>query len=72
MLMKLERGPPSGVYAASMLPPGLADPESSRKRPLDWVQLSTYVPPQERIHSPMGIVSPDSEGAWEITTVRAP
>ena len=66
MLTKLERGPLSGVHAASILPPGPADTESSRKRPLDSVQLSTYVPPQERIHSPIGIVSPDSEGAQEI------
>ena len=66
MLTKLERGPLSGVTAALMLPLRPMDIESSRKRPPDRVLLSTYVPPQERIHPPMGMVALDSKGAWEI------
>ena len=35
----------------------------SRKRLPDQVLLSTYVPPQERVHPPTGMVAPDPKGA---------
>ena len=57
---------PSGVAAAPILPPRPADTESSKKRLPNRVLLSTYVPPQERIHPPMGMVAPELEGAQEI------
>ena len=57
---------PSRVAAAPMFLPRPADTESSRKRPPDRVLLSTYVPPQERIHPPTGMVALDPEGAREI------
>ena len=63
---EIGEGAPSGVAATLVLPPRPADTESSRKRPPNRVLLSRYVPLQERIHPPMGMVAPDSEGAWEI------
>ena len=63
---------PLGVAAASMLLPRPTDTESRRKRPPDRVLLSTYVPPQERIHPLMGMVAPDPEGAQEIIHLWSP
>ena len=63
---EIAKGAPSGVDATPVLHPRLADTESSRKKPPDRVLLSTYVPPQEKIHPPTGMVAPDSEGAREI------
>ena len=57
---------PSGVAAAPILPPRSTDTEFSRKRSPDLVLLSTYVPPQERIHPPTGTVALDLQGAREI------
>ena len=64
--MSTKLGEPLGVTVAPMLPPKPVDTESSRKRPPDWVLLSTYVPPQERIHPQTSMVAPDSKGAQEI------
>ena len=47
---EIGEGSPLGVVAALLLPPRLADTISSRRRPLDQVLLSTYVPSYERIH----------------------
>ena len=55
--------PPLGVAVVLMLPPRLADTEPSKKRLHEQVLLSTYVPPQERVHPPTGMVAPDPEGA---------
>ena len=55
-----------GVAVAPMLQIRPEDTEPSRKRLPDMVLLSTYVPPHERIHPPMGMVAPDLEGAREI------
>ena len=57
---------PLGVAAAPILPPRPADTEPDRKRMPDWVLLSTYVPPQERIHPPISMVAPDPKGARKI------
>ena len=57
---------PSGVAAASILPPKCSDIVFSRRMPPDQVLLSTYVPPHERIHSPTSMVTPNLEGALEI------
>ena len=59
-------GAPSRVVVDPILPPKHANTESSKKRLLNQVLLSTYVPPQERIHPPAGMVAPDLEGAREI------
>ena len=50
---------PSGVVVPSMLPLRSADIEPCRKRLLDRLLLSTYVPLQKRIHPPIGMVAPD-------------
>ena len=55
-----------GVAAAPMLPPRPVDIEPRRKRLLDRVLLSTYVPSQERIHPSTGMVALDLEGAREV------
>ena len=55
---------PLGVAATSMLPPRPADTDPNRKSLLYRVLLSKYVPPQERIHPPTGMVAPNPEGAW--------
>ena len=57
---------PLGVVVAPMLQPRLADIKPNGKRLPNRVLLSTYVPPQERIHSPTGMVTLDPEGALEI------
>ena len=59
-------GATSRLAPAPILPPKPADTKSSRKRLPDQVLLSTYVPPQERIHPPTGMVAPNLEGAREI------
>ena len=51
---------------ALILPPRPTDTKSSRKRPFEQVMLSTYFPPHERIHPPMGMVALNLEGAQEI------
>ena len=56
---------PLGVAAAPILLPKPTDTNSSRKRSPDQVLLSTYVPPQERIHPPAGMVTLDLEGVQE-------
>ena len=63
---------PSGVPTALMLPPRLVDTEPIRKRLLDRLLLSMYVPPQERIYPPTGMVAPDPEGALEIIHLLSP
>ena len=60
---EIGEGSPSGVAAA---PPRPVDSVPSRRRLPDQVLLSTYVPPHERIHPPVGMVAPDLEGAREI------
>ena len=57
---------PSRVDAAPMLLPRPVDTELNRNRLPDRLLLSTYVPLQERIHPPMGMVALDPEGALEI------
>ena len=66
MLTNLEDEALSRVAAALMISPMVADTEPSRKRLPDRVLLSTYVPPQERIHPPTSIITPDPESAREI------
>ena len=56
---KIGEGALSGVAAASMLQPRPVDTGSGRKRPLDRVLLSTYVPSQERIHPSTSMAAPD-------------
>ena len=56
----------SGVVSAPILPPRPVDTESSRKRLLDQVLLSTYILPQERIHPLASMVAPALKGAREI------
>ena len=63
---EIGEGALSGVVVALILPPRPVDTESSRKRLLDQVLLSTYVPPHERIHPPASMVAPDLKGAREI------
>ena len=69
---EIGEGSPSGVAAAPLPPPKLADTVSSRRRPPNQVLLSTYVPPYERIHPPAGMVAPDLEGAQEIIHCWSP
>ena len=57
---------PLEVAAAPILPPSHTDTEPSRKMLPDQVLLSTYVPLQERIHHPTGMVALDPEGALKI------
>ena len=57
MLTKLGRAPPK-VVAAPLPPPKPADTVPSKRRPLDQVLLSTYVPSYERSHPPTGMVAP--------------
>ena len=63
---------PLGVATTSMLHLRPADTEPSRKRLPEWVLLSTYVPPHERIHPPTGMVALDLEGAMEIIHCWSP
>ena len=56
----------SRVAVAMMLSPRPADIEPRRKKLIDRVLFSTYVPSQERIHPLTGMVSPDPKGALEI------
>ena len=69
---KIGEGAPLRVTIALMLPPRPADAEASRKMSPNQVLLSTYVPPQERIHPPMGMVTLDLEGAQEIIHCWSP
>ena len=62
---------PSGVVAASMLRPKPTDTEPSKKRQPDLVMLSTYVPPQERIHPLMGMAAGDAKVRVEDNLTRA-
>ena len=62
----LDEGIPVGVAAAPVLPLRPVDTEPRRKRLLDQVLLSTYVPLHERIHPPTGMIAPNLEGAREI------
>ena len=55
----------SGVDVALILLPRPVDTEPSRKRPLDRLLLSKYIPPQERVHPLTGMVALDLEGSLE-------
>ena len=57
---------PSGVVVAPLPQPRLTNTIPSKRRSLDQVMLSMYIPPYEMIHPPTGMVSPDLEGAREI------
>ena len=63
---EIGEGSPSGVTATPILSPKFADTVFSRRRLPDQVLRSTYVPSQERIHPPAGMVAHDLEGAREI------
>ena len=65
-------GAPSGVATAPSLLPRPEDTESNRKRLLDLVLLSTYVPPQESIHPLMGMVPPTRRLLERSSTIGAP
>ena len=69
---EIGEGSPSGVAAAPLPPPKPASIVLNRRRPLDQVLLSTYIPPHERIVSPTGMVAPDLEGAREIIHCWSP
>ena len=60
---EIVEGSPSRVAATSILPPRPSNTVFSRRRPLDQVLLSTYVPPHERFHPLVGMVAPNLEGA---------
>ena len=57
---------PSGVVTTPVLPLKPVDTKPSRKRLPDQLLRSTYVPPQERIHPPTGMVASDLKGVLEI------
>ena len=65
-------GSPSGVATAPILSPRLTNTVFSRRRLPDQVLRSMYVPPQERIHPPAGMVAHDLEGAREIIHCWSP
>ena len=69
---EIGEGAPSRVAATPMLLPRPVDTESTRRKMLDRVLLSTYVPLHERIHPPMGMVAPDLKGAREIIHCWSP
>ena len=60
---EIGEGSPLRVVAAPLPPIRPVDTVPSRKRLLDQVLLSTYVPPYDRIHPPTGMVSFNLEGA---------
>ena len=65
MLTKFERGPPPWVSDASILSSKPTDTAFSKRRTLEQVLLSTYVPSHERVYPSTGMVAPDLEGAQE-------
>ena len=69
---KIGEGSPSGVATALLPLPKPAVTVSSRRRSLNQVLLSTYVPPYERIHLPVGMVALFLEGAQEIIHCWSP
>ena len=63
----LEKGVPAarplsvkevGIVTAPAPPPNPIGSEPSKKRLLDWVLVSTYVPPLKRVHLSTDIVAP--------------
>ena len=58
---------PPGVANALKLSPRSASAGSSKKRLLDRLLLSTYIPLLERIPHSMGMVASDPEGMLEIS-----
>ena len=63
---EIREGSPSRVVVTSLPPPRPTDTVPSKRRSLDQVMLSMYIPPYEMIHPPTGMVALDLEGAREI------
>ena len=63
---EIGEGSSSMVATAPLPPPKLIDIVSSKRRPLNQMLLSTYIPSYERIHPSAGMVAPDLEGAQKI------
>ena len=69
---EIGEGSPSGVVTAPLPLPKLANSASSKRRPLDQLLLSMYVPPHEKIAPLAGMVALDLEGAREIIHCWSP
>ena len=59
-------GVPLGVVIALAPPPKPTVARPSKKRLPDWVLVSTYVPPLERVHPPTDMVAPDLKDVLKI------
>ena len=63
---EIGEGSPLEVATTPLPSPKLANTIPSRRRSLNQVLLSMYIPPHERITPPVGMVAPDLESAREI------
>ena len=59
-------GAPSGVVIAPTPPPKPTGAEPSKKQSSDWLLVSTYVLPLERVHPSKDMVAPDLEDVLKI------
>ena len=59
-------GAPLGVVIALAPPPKPTIARPSKKRLPDWVLVSTYVPPLERVHPSTDMVAPDLKDVLKI------